>query len=201
LLSIAAPALFRAAGSPPRRCSCSVVSCCGTRRRRRIRICTRGFRRLRLGSLAWGSCACRGCRWRSLCCGRCVDCSQRSNLEFQFKWRLGRQREVDFHCCGGKSELRDLDPVMAAGQARQVELPIFIGPTDPRFSRGSLNDAQRGAGNRCAFRCAHDASQTRFGRSIRLRVFLRRERDSEGCNQREQNCESSSQHLTRPFGL
>src|ERR1700687_1593063 len=88
---------------------------------------------------------------------------------------------------------------MTAGQAGEIELPVLIGPTDPCFSRGSLDNTQRGTGNWCALSRAHDAGETHFGGSICVWRLLRGERDSKKSNQREQSGGSSSQHQSRPF--
>src|SRR5882762_7661216 len=54
---------------------------------------------------------------------------------------------------------------MAARQAREIELSIFIGPTDPCFPGGSLDHAQGRARNRRALSCAHDTCKAQFNRS------------------------------------
>jgi hypothetical protein len=88
---------------------------------------------------------------------------------------------------------------MAARQTGQLELPIFICPTDPGFSGGTLDNAQSSAWNERSLRGANDAGETQFGGRSCVWDLLSGQRDSRNSNQPEQYGEPFTQHISRPF--
>jgi hypothetical protein len=88
---------------------------------------------------------------------------------------------------------------MAARQTGQLELAIFICPTYPGFSRGSLDNAQRSAWNKRSLRRANNAGETQFGGRSCVRDLLSGQRDSRNSNQPEQYGDPFTQHISRPF--
>src|SRR5258706_13840585 len=88
---------------------------------------------------------------------------------------------------------------MAARQTGQLELPIFICPTDPGFSSGTLDNAQGSAWNECSLRGANDTGETQSSGRSCVRDLLGGQRDSRNGNQPEQYGEPFTQHISRPF--
>lgn len=140
---------------------------------------------------------------RTLCCGRSIDRGERAHFQFQIERRLLAGGEIDFFGCGRKTKLGNFHAEVAFGKCGKLKFPVFIRPGDPRFSCGSLNDAQRRAGNGNAVRRPHRPGQLKIRGRIGVRVVLRRERNNRNCRQheqsREQHCKSSTQQLSRPF--
>jgi hypothetical protein len=87
---------------------------------------------------------------------------------------------------------------MPARQTGQLELPIFICPTYPGLSRGTLDDAQSSAWNKRSLRRANNAGETQFGGRSCVWGLLRGQQDSSNSNQPEQYGEPFTQHISRP---
>jgi peptidoglycan-N-acetylglucosamine deacetylase len=84
------------------------------------------------------------------------------------------------------------------GKGREFEFSILVSPGDPSFPGCGLEHMQGGSRNRYSVSRPHHTGQPRFRGSIRVRIYLRSQRDSKNGNPHQQYGQSFAQH-SRPF--